>query len=429
MTPVAAAQPGDLSRLELGAYGLLRMPLALLELPLFVLLPAFYSQHLGLSLAVVGAVLLGARLVDAFFDPLIGAAIDRSARAHRTWILFASPPLAVGFAAMLMPPSIDAPGLALWLALTSLGTYLAWSTCTIAYQAWGAALGGDAVQQVRLTGSREAFGLIGVLGSAALLLPERVQALVMAFVVLLLIALAALMRAPGASARAVSDTRVGLSNVISAPWRQALRNRDFRWLLAVFAINGIASALPATLLLFFAGDVLAAPQRVPLFLLTYFAAAALAMPLWVRLGGRLGPERAWLLGMCFAVAGFIWALGLKEGEVGAFIAVCALTGLALGADLAMPPALLAGVIARNGDTGRHEGAYFGVWNTVTKLVLAGAAGMGLPLLGWLGYEPGQRDSAVGALVFTYAALPCLIKAGAGALWVASPVWRRPSGQR
>ena len=42
---------------QLGAYGSMRAPLALLELPLFVLLPTFYGEHLGLDLAVIGAVL------------------------------------------------------------------------------------------------------------------------------------------------------------------------------------------------------------------------------------------------------------------------------------------------------------------------------------------------------------------------------------
>ena len=50
------------------AYGFLRAPLALLELPLFVLLPAFYGRDAGLPLAVVGGVLFAARLIDAIAD-------------------------------------------------------------------------------------------------------------------------------------------------------------------------------------------------------------------------------------------------------------------------------------------------------------------------------------------------------------------------
>ena len=53
----------------------------------------------------------------------------------------------------------------------------------------------------------------------------------------------------------------------------------FRALLAVFVVNGIASAIPATLILFFVQDRLQAPSAVePLFLGSYFVCAALAMP-------------------------------------------------------------------------------------------------------------------------------------------------------
>ena len=80
------------------------------------------------------------------------------------------------------------------------------------------------------------------------------------------------------------------------------------------------------------------------------------------------------------------------------------------------------VIQRAGDAQRHEGAYVGWWSCATKLNLALAAGLSLPALQWLGYEPGQRSSAgVDALVACYAVLPCLLKLiAATALWRARP---------
>ena len=414
------------------AYGFLRAPLALLELPLFVLLPAFYGREAGLSLALVGLVLFGARLIDALADPLIGRAIDRTRGVtdYRRWVVVACVPLAAGFVAMLHPPAWSTTGLAVWLAAGSVVTYLAWSTVTIAHQAWGAELGTDPATRVRVTGIREACGLAGVLASAALLDPKHVSTLSALLAGALLLATWLARHAP----RPVSAPSAGASDVSgdptspgpapigrTAPWRELFAHRAFTRLLAVFMLNGTASALPATLVLFFVADVLGDASRAPLFLLIYFAAAALGMPLWIRFGVRVGAKRAWLIGMVASVLAFAWAFALGPGEWLAFGVICAVTGLALGADLAMPPALLAAVIAAAGGSGAREGAYFGVWSLATKLNLALAAGLGLPLISLLGYQPGVAGTVTQALSLAYAALPCLIKTAAA--WL---LWRLPN---
>ena len=99
--------------------------------------------------------------------------------------------------------------------------------------------------------------------------------------------------------------------------------------------------------------------------------------------------------MALAIGTFVWAYAVGPGDFAAFAVICALSGMALGADLALPPALLARVIERSGHTGAHEGAYFGLWNFANKMNLALAAGLALPVLEALGYAPGARD-AVGA---------------------------------
>jgi Na+/melibiose symporter-like transporter len=140
----------------------------------------------------------------------------------------------------------------------------------------------------------------------------------------------------------------------------------------------------------------------------------------VRLVDRLGLARAWLAGMLLAIVSFVWATLLGPGDVLAYTAVCVASGVALGADLALPGALLTGVIQRAGHAGRLEGVYFGWWNFATKLNLALAAGIALPLLASFGYSPGARDSgALQALAVAYGVLPCLLKLTAAAL-----LWRR-----
>ena len=208
--------------------------------------------------------------------------------------------------------------------------------------------------------------------------------------------------------------------------RLPLRRPAFRRLLGVFMVNGIASAVPATLVLFFVQDRLQAPASMePAFLASYFVAAALSIPLWLRVVPRFGLARTWLAGMALAIAVFAWAALLGVGDALPFLAVCALSGVALGTDLVLPGALLAGVIAQSGDQ-PHAGAYFGWWSFATKLNLALAAGLALPLLGLAGYVPGAREpQALQALTLAYCALPCLLKLLAGgALWA---LLIRPAG--
>ena len=448
------------------AYGLLRAPLALLELPLFVLLPAFYADQLGLSLATVGAVLFFTRAVDAVADPAIGMLLDRQREPEtcRRWILFGLPVLALGYAAVFMPP----PGVPVvaWLALASIATYLADSVVSIAYQTWGAGLGSGPIERVRVTATREAAGLAGVLLSASLLVPERAGWLVALFFVTAAIAALAIMRAPlptigtpaptpampataaepqphsGAPIQTTPKTSV-LARIADS-WRQVAGHRPFRWILAAFLANGIASAIPATLVLFFVADVLQAPGKAPMFLILYFLAAAVGMPLWVRIARRLGLRRAWLAGMAVSIAAFGWAFLLGPGDTLAFGVICLMTGLALGADLAMPPAILANLLAADDAPRDSEGSIFGIWNLATKVNLAAAAGLALPLLEFLGYIPGQLSATASAsasegqppssalpavssisgsiaLSATYALLPCVLKLIAGVVLLRAPL--------
>jgi GPH family glycoside/pentoside/hexuronide:cation symporter len=129
--------------------------------------------------------------------------------------------------------------------------------------------------------------------------------------------------------------------------------------------------------------------------------------------------------MLLAIAVFAWAALLGAGDVAAYTVVCVLSGIALGADLSLPAALLAGVIQTAGHGGRAEGAYFGWWNFATKLNLALAAGVALPVLQAFGYAPGSQSlQALSALTVAYCVLPCLLKLAAAALlwfqWIKAP---------
>lgn len=410
------------------AYGLLGLPLAFVALPLYVLLPHHYASTFGMPLATLGAVLLGARLFDAVIDPLLGRWSDRlfARSARAVWAVGAVSALvlAVGLTGLFYPARTDPPALVLWALGFLLVTYTAFSQLSIAHQAWGARLGGDELQRGRIVAWREGCGLVGVVLASVLPGLFGLPVMLSVFVAALALGWLAWTRAPRPPA-VQHDAGLIAADASSLwrPWRCA----PFRRLLAVFMLSGIASAVPATLVLFFVQDRLqATPAQEPLFLGSYFVCAALSIPLWLKAVAHCGLARTWLAGMLLSIAVFASVVALGAGDITAFVAICALSGAALGADLALPGALLAGVIAQQGDSGRHEGAYFGWWNFATKLNLALAAGLALPLLGALGYSPGTRDpEALRTLALAYAVLPCALKLLAAAALAFFFVRRNP----
>ena len=396
----------------LAAYAAPGLPLAMAMLPIYVLVPNFYAVDVGLGLGLTGAVLFAARLVDTFQDPWLGRLIDRvSGNGWNRLLVAGAVGLALAMAALLIPPSGISPMLlAAWLAVALIATYTLHSLVNITYLAWGARLSDQPAMRTRVAAWREGAGLFGVVLASLLptLLATRIGmsaalgVFALVFAVLLAIAVVLLL------IKADPPQRVHASE--AQCWRLPLRNPAFRRLAAAFFINAVAVAIPATLALFFIADRLALPDQAGLFLALYFVSGALGLPLWTRLANRIGKARAWRIGMFTACAAFVWAATLDSGAAWAYAGVCVASGLALGADLALPPALLADVIPA--DQRSSTAAYFGMWSLLAKLALA-LAGLSLPLLALLDYQPGQPAGFNLALV--YAGLPCLLKLGAAAL--------------
>ena len=159
------------------------------------------------------------------------------------------------------------------------------------HQAWGARLGGGAATQARIVSWREGMALAGVLGASVLPALAGIPVMVASCLVLLVLGLWALGQAPfrtrpmpldpqgtaagpATHAAAAPAASAGAPAGPAASWALPWRDAAFRRLMAVFVLNGVASAIPATLVLFFIRDRLHAPAWEPLFLGSYFAAGA-----------------------------------------------------------------------------------------------------------------------------------------------------------
>ncbi len=423
---------GALSARRLALYALPALPLALPTIPVAVLLPAHYAETLGLGLGGVALALTAARALDLLTDPLVGALSDRSGR-RKPWIALGGLLAGLGLLALFNPP--DQAGAA-HLFGWSLLLYVGWSMVQIPYQAWGAELATGYDARARISGARESVGVLGLIlagavpAAAAALgfsAAQGLSLLAMVTVALGALALSGLLWGVAEVGRPADE---GQARVFPS-LRPILSNRPFLRLLAAWMVNGLATGVPATLFPFFVGSVLMAGDVAKgVFLLVYFLSAVAAVPLWLRLAARVEKHRAWCLAMLTACAAFAPVPWLGAGDLFAFGLVCVVTGAALGADLALPPAMQADVVdyARWRERGPpRAGLLFALWTMASKLALALSVALALPLVAAFGFDPRVATPSATALLAVgviYAGVPTVAKLIAVAL-----VWGHPLSRR
>lgn len=395
--------------------------MAALSLPLYIYLPSFYAETLGLGLAAVGGILMAARLWDLVLDPVVGALSDRIGRRssrRKRWIGCGAPLLMAGTLLLFLPGEGISKA---YLLFASFVFYLGATMVMLPYIAWGSELSADYHGRSRVTGTRETFVIFGTLVAVCIPaafstdLAGSMRFLGIGTVVTLFVSLIFLgifVPDPPHVGRTSNDWRCGV--------RTISENKAFRRLLAAYLLNGCANGLPATLFIFFVGHRLGMPDAAGPLLLVYFLCGFVGIPAWLALSRKTDKCRAWSAAMLLASASFIAVPFLGDGDLVLFVVICVLSGFCLGADLMLPPSIQADIVAADAQTTGEQraGAYFGIWNVATKLALALAVGIAFPVLEWSGFDANrdsQSEEGLLTLGLLYGGLPVLLKMGAVAL--------------
>lgn len=424
---------GSLRGSVLLAYALPAFVVALPTIPVYIYLPALYGVELGLGLAVTGLVLLVARVFDTITDPIVGVLSDRltvRGLRRKPWIALGGAVAGIGLFNILNPPAVVG---AAYLLGWSIVLYAGWTMVAVPYNAWGAELSEDYDERTRITSWREAIALLGIVGAGALTAGLAGQgwtdadstgaiawaAIGLGAIVVPILLFVVREGQPGGNAKAPAGSPHSRNGI----WT-LLRNGPFLRLISAWFLNGLANGIPAALFFIYLEYGLAADARLrPLFVLTYFVAAVVSIPLWRLLSRWIGKHRTWCWAMLVTCAAFITVPALPQGAFAVFALVCVVTGAGLGADLVLPPAIQADVVDYQRLRFGHAraGLQFALWGMSTKLALAAAVGLALPGLEILGFDPvTSGDDGRLALAVIYALVPVVIKATAIAV-----VWRFP----
>ena len=383
-------------------------------LPIYIFAPKVYAESYGVSLTALGTVLFALRLIDVVQDPAFGWLSERLRHRRAEAVSLAGIALAAAMVALfaVTPPT----GPLVWFALSITALFSAFSFLSISFYAQGiakAALthGGH----VRVAAWREAGALLGVCACAvaptALAPVSEAPYATFAWLYAACVLLALLAMRPEWTAQAAGAV---------TPIRRLLADRILRRLLILALVNATPLAVSSTLFLFFVDDGLGAAGWEGPLLVLFFLSAAASAPGWAWLAERFGPKPVLLGAMLLAIASFALVPTLGPGAVLPFALICLASGATIGADLVLLPALFAQRVAQIAEDGAQG---FGLWAFVTKFSLALAAATLLPLLDSAGFVPGgdSPQSALVLLTLLYALVPCLLKALAIALLLATPL--------
>ena len=402
------------SKTALLQYSILAFPLAFAGLPLYIHAPDFYTRNLGLSVGLIGIILLAIRLFDALQDPVIGYISDQYARLRFAIVIAGLVMLTGGMAAVFYGPQWGV-SVALWFTFSMILATTGFSIVTINLSMIGGLWYDAPRQRTRISAWREAFTLLGLLVASTLpaalhIFNPAEEAFRLLFWIFAVVMVFGFVMFTGFMRQISSDHKITQTHTQVALSFVPILSGQNRHFFAVCFLTHLAAAIPGVMVLFFIRDYLDAEHLSGLFLFLYFIAGALFMPVWVRLANRIGKERAWLSGMLLAVAVFIWAFFLQPDDIVAYAIICVLSGTALGADLALPPSILADRITQQQNEATAT-QYYAVIAFIPKTTMAIASGGSFLVLDYLGFVAGAENTptVLQGIIVLYALIPCAIK--------------------
>jgi len=398
--------------------------LAVIGIPVYVYIPKFYTDVVGINVMLLGYILFSVRIFDALTDPLIGYLSDRTQTRfgrRRPYIAVGAVFIALTMFLLFNPPQASPSAETVWFGVFIYALFLFWTVVTVPYESLGPEITFDYHERTSLFGMRDGFLIAGTLAAAsapALVqwlfgLPDDATGERAKFFLISILYVPLLIGTAWWCVLAIKERHprpgppsLGLFSGI----QQVVRNRPFVILLVAYTVSAIGNNLPATLILFYVQYVLQS-DLADFFLLLYFVSGILFLPGWIYIARHTGKKTAWIASMAINSGAFMGVFFLGPGDAWMYGVLVFLSGIGFGATLALPSAIQADVIDYDelltGE--RREGQYIGWWSISKKLAAAVGIGAGLAALGVAGYTPNaeQTQRVQFVLRMLYAFIPSL----------------------
>lgn len=374
-----------------------------IEIPWRTYLPSPFATRFGLSLGVVGALLMAIRLFDGLAEPAIAWASDRFPTRwglRRPWMAAGTPLIMLGAAGVFF----DWPW-ANWgsLVFACLVLHLGYVMLVTPHGGWGLELARDAGERLRITVGKIWFGVAGTI--AILLLPSalergfgvalegQVAVLGVALLVLCPLIVVIVLRlipepdlARGDGARLANPLKV---------FAELMRLPGMRRVLLLHALAGFTPAASGAVFLFFVDGGLSLRGWGSTLLLLQTAVVLVTTPVWSRFGARFDARTLLALNYGWQLVTAPLVLFLPAGMLTAAIGFLALRGLSVGLDFLVLRAMVAEIAHDSAAAGLRCGAScHSICNIAMRLAMGGGAWFALSLLSMAGGDEAAPSASM-----------------------------------
>jgi len=405
-------------RIKLG-YGSGDLAIQILINSVILYLLYYYTDVYHLGSASAGFIILVSRLLQALFNPVIGAVSDRTSTRwgkKRPYILFGAIPLGLSFFLVFASPDLPAD-LRPWYAFaTSLFFFIAFSITAIPYSSLTAVLSQDTHERSVISGYRMIFAITGTLIAAGLMKP-----LISLFALELegFRTTALLFGAGAAMILFITFFCTKEKHIPEYPDRKGglfkdltllVHNRPFLILASSSMFFMLGTNILATTMNYYFKYNLQREDLIPAAFSTVFISAAAAMPFMLLLSKKQGKKRSFMMGMAMVALTLAASFFIGEQSLPVTMVFFIVAGAGLSSAFLLPWSMVPDTVEyQQWKTGqRNEGmlyGYFVLFFNVSAALTGLICGLGLDLAG---YIPHTVQTAVtrNGIIFLMTIIPC-----------------------
>ncbi len=382
-------------------FGLVNLPLSMLLSPTAAILPNFYLEYTGVTVAGLATAMLMARLFDGLTDPMIGLLSDRSGR-RKPWMLAGAALIVLGAWFLYQPTANAGVGHLLgWYLVVTLG----WTLVEIPHTAMAAELSIDYNERTRIVFWRQLLGFVGgILFMAAPLLlfagstaftPDVMRAIAIFVVVTMPLVVVIMVWRVDEPTQHVAARRIRPADL----WLALKATPPLRYFLFTQVLFGLATGAISSLFVIYSSQYLGLADRIPHIAMPMTMAMAAGMPLWLWVMRRYQKHRVWAIGAVGMIVTLLAVLSIPPGGLVPMIIAASFLGLFIGLSSIALPSLLADVVDYDLWKNRKDRAaiFFSFQALVTKLNQGAGGAAALAIAGLFGFSGKEALSDGGAL--------------------------------